>query len=154
MLDFVRQLLGLDAGDPQVHERFEPRLLAAAALMVEAARLDGTLAAVERERIGSLLRDRLGLDPELAQRLLAAGERASAESVDWQGFTHEVKEGFDHPGRVGLVEMLWEVAYADGHVHPYEASLIRRVTGLLYLADGESGAARRRVAERLGLPVT
>jgi uncharacterized tellurite resistance protein B-like protein len=47
--------------------------------------------------------------------------------------------------------MLWEVAYADGILHDYEASLLRRVTGLLYVSDKASGAARLRVLARLGL---
>jgi uncharacterized tellurite resistance protein B-like protein len=47
--------------------------------------------------------------------------------------------------------MLWEVAYADGRLHHMESSLIRRVAGLLYVPDQDSGAARRRVRERLGL---
>jgi len=49
------------------------------------------------------------------------------------------------------MEMLWEVAYADGVLHDYEASLMRRVTGLIYVTDQESGAARKRVMQKLGL---
>jgi uncharacterized tellurite resistance protein B-like protein len=41
--------------------------------------------------------------------------------------------------------MLWEVAYADGNVDDYEANLVRRVAGLLYVPDRDSGAARKRV---------
>ena len=47
------------------------------------------------------------------------------------------------------MEMLWEVAYADGELHDYEASLIRRVTGLLHVSDRDSGAARKRALDRL-----
>ena len=53
--------------------------------------------------------------------------------------------------RVKIIEMLWEVAYADGVVHHYEANLIRRINGLLYVSDRDSGAARKRVAARLGI---
>jgi uncharacterized tellurite resistance protein B-like protein len=42
------------------------------------------------------------------------------------------------------------VAYADGSLHPYEGNLLRRVAGLLYVTDQESGAARKRVVERYG----
>ena len=55
-------------------------------------------------------------------------------------------------GRVGILEPLWEVAYADGQLHVYEASLLRRVAGLLYVSDRESGEARLRVMAKLGLP--
>jgi uncharacterized tellurite resistance protein B-like protein len=47
--------------------------------------------------------------------------------------------------------VVWEVAYADGSLHDYEASVLRRITGLLYVSDRESGEARKRVLARLGL---
>ena len=62
-----------------------------------------------------------------------------------------VKDGFDQEERIRLIEMLWEVAYADGELHDYEASLMRRITGLLYISDRDSGEARQRVLARLGL---
>jgi len=46
---------------------------------------------------------------------------------------------------------LWEVAYADGEVHDYEANLVRRVAGLLYVQDRDSGRARKRVLKRLNI---
>ncbi len=130
---------------------FDERQLAAAALMVEAARLDDDFDGEERARIGMLLQDRFGLSAAEAEQLLSAGERASDDSVEWQGFTRSIKDGFPPEERVAIVEMLWEVAYADGRLHDYEASLIRRVTGLLYVSDRDSGEARKRVLARLGL---
>ena len=47
--------------------------------------------------------------------------------------------------------MLWEVAYADGALHDYEASLLRRVAGLLYVSDRDNGEARLRVMAKLGI---
>jgi uncharacterized tellurite resistance protein B-like protein len=73
------------------------------------------------------------------------------ESVQWNGFTSAIKDGLDHAERVQLIEMLWEVVYADGQLHDYEASLLRRVSGLLYVSDRESGEARKRVLARLGV---
>jgi uncharacterized tellurite resistance protein B-like protein len=47
--------------------------------------------------------------------------------------------------------MLWQVAYADGVLHDYEANLMRRLAGLLYVSDQESGEARKRAQRALGL---
>lgn len=125
--------------------------VAAAALMVEAARLDGSFTDVERDRIQKLLVQRFQLTPWLAAELLARAERTATESVAWQGFTQAIKDGLAPEERIGIIEMLWEVVYADGELHDYEASLLRRVTGLLYVGDRESGEARIRVMERLGI---
>lgn len=139
-----------DAKGGRIHS-FEERQLAAAALMVEAARLDDDFDDDERARIEALLQDQFALTTAEASDLLEAGEKASDESIEWQGFTRKIKDGYEPEERVALIEMLWEVAYADGTLHDYEASLIRRITGLLYVSDRESGEARKRVLARLGI---
>jgi uncharacterized tellurite resistance protein B-like protein len=151
MFDRLKRLLSPPAQDTGNDHSFEERQLAAAALLVEAASLDDRFDAAERARIEALLSSHFGLDQAEAKELLAEGEQASNASVQWQGFTNAIKEGFGPEERIALIEMLWEVAYADGEVHDYEASLIRRVTGLLYVADRDSGEARKRVRARLGL---
>ncbi|MEZ5932828.1 MAG: TerB family tellurite resistance protein [Alphaproteobacteria bacterium] len=153
MFDRLKRLLTepSPAGGRARGRSFEERQLAAAALMVEAARLDDDFDAAERARIEGLLQDHFALDADEAAALLSAGEQASSDSVEWQGFTRAIKDGFEPEERVALIEMLWEVAYADGRLHDYEASLIRRITGLLYVSDRESGEARKRVRARLGI---
>ena len=151
MLDRLRQLFQAETGRPSAPHRFDELQLAAAALMVEAASMDSTLDAKERGRIGQLVQDRFALSADEAADLVAEAERAAAESVEWHGFTRAIKDGFSHAERVQLIEMMWEVVYADGALHDYEASLLRRVTGLLYVSDRESGEARKRVLTRLGL---
>jgi uncharacterized tellurite resistance protein B-like protein len=152
MLDRIHRLLSGRPPEAQpAGHSFEERQLAAAALMVEAATMDSTFEAAERDRIGELIQERFALGAEEAADLIAEAERAVAASVQWHGFTSAIKDGFDHAERVELIEMLWEVTYADGRLHDYEASLLRRIAGLLYVSDRESGEARKRVLARLGL---
>ena len=151
MRRFLSILFGDDAALREPVGRSDDAHVAAAALMVEAARLDGSFTDVERDRIQKLLVQRFQLTPWLAAELLARAERTATESVAWQGFTQAIKDGLAPEERIGIIEMLWEVVYADGQLHDYEASLLRRVTGLLYVGDRESGEARIRVMERLGI---
>ena len=133
------------------HHGTDELTLATAALLVEAAVMDGDFSQAERRTIGGLLVGRFGLDEaEVADALDAAGE-AVRDSSQLYAFTRVIKDRFDHDERVRMIEMLWEVAYADGHVHDYEASLVRRVAGLVYVPDRESGEARKRVLQRLGV---
>jgi uncharacterized tellurite resistance protein B-like protein len=151
MLDRLHRLLtGRPPEAPPATHSFEERQLAAAALLVEAAAMDSSFDAVERDRITELVRERFALGADEALDLIAEAERAVAASVQWHGFTSAVKDGFDHAERLALIEMLWEVAYADGRLHDYEASLLRRIAGLIYVSDRESGEARKRVLARLG----
>jgi uncharacterized tellurite resistance protein B-like protein len=71
--------------------------------------------------------------------------------VQWQRHTRAIVDRFDEAERVGMIEMLWEVVYADGRVDDYEANLLRRVGGLIYVSDRDRGEARKRVEARLGL---
>jgi uncharacterized tellurite resistance protein B-like protein len=153
MLDRLKQLFQPQAADrPSGAHGFDELQLAAAALMVEAAAMDSDFDAGERARVGRLVQERFALSAEEAADLVGEAEQMAAASVQWHGFTSAIKDGFDHAERVQLIEMLWEVVYADGELHDYEASLLRRVSGLLYVSDRESGEARKRVLARLALP--
>jgi uncharacterized tellurite resistance protein B-like protein len=125
--------------------------LAAATLLVEAARMDDTIGPRERARIRTMLEQRFSLtDPE-ADSLLAAAETETEGPAQWHRFTSTLKDRFSEEERIQMIEMLWEVVYADGELHDLEASLLRRVGGLLYVSDRDRGAARMRVLDRLGI---
>ncbi|MBK8176903.1 MAG: TerB family tellurite resistance protein [Rhodospirillales bacterium] len=127
-------------------EQADPLQRAAAVLLAIAARLDGTIAPVERDRIRILLRDRLGVSE--VEALLDTAERDAANSTDFFGVTRVINDRSDAQGRIDVIEMLWDVAYADGVVDDYEANLVRRVAGLLHVSDRDAGEARKRVIER------
>ncbi len=130
------------------HDRHQ---LAAAALLVTAGAMDAEFDEVERERVLELLQSRFGLAADEARELLEEAEVMAQESVDLYGFTSVIKEGFAPEERIDIVEMVWEVVYTDGMLHDHEASLMRRLVGLLGVSDRDSGDARIRVRRRLGL---
>lgn len=151
MLEVLKSLLFGDT-DPGAAAMADDAQLGAAALLVEAAMADGSMAQTELDRILSLLRERFDLTAEAASRLL---DRAAALQAKTSQLFPMAKVVVDHYGpaeRIALIEMLWEVVLADGHLHDYEASLVRRLAGLLFVPDQDSGAARLRALARLGLP--
>lgn len=148
MRGLLERLLSGAAGVPAGHDR---RQLAAAALLLEAARVDGHLGADERALVETLLTERLGVAPTMVAALMREALGAAEAAADWQGFTRVLKDAYDAEGRVALVEMLWEVVEKDGRVDDLEASLLRRVRALLYVSDRDSALARRRARARLGL---
>ena len=123
--------------------------LSVAVLLLEAARQDDQFDAKERAVIAHLLTRKFDLSPGECDALLAAGEARAAEMVQLHGHTSDVFEQMAPAERVHLVEMLWEVAYADGVLDPEEDLLIRRVAGLIYITDRERVLARQRVVARL-----
>jgi len=125
--------------------------VATAALLMEAACMDGQIDEAEQATITDVLIGQFGLDRAEALELAEAGRQAVANSNELYKFTRTIKDNFEHEERVKIIEMLWQVAYADGELHDYEANLVRRVCGLIYVSDQESGQARKRVLERLDL---
>ena len=150
MLDRLKSIL-VSGVTPTVAHGPDELQLAAAALLVEAARMDDDYTASERALIGMLLRDRFDLCDADTEALLVAADTATEDLVEVYGFARRVKDAFAPEERVRMIEMLWEVVYADSEVHDYEANLLRRVAGLIYVSDKESGDARKRVLDRMGI---
>jgi len=152
MLDRIMAFLG-DGGDPAhgTGDGTDDIAVAASALLVEAAVLDGQFDARERETIRQVLADHFDLGDAAAAALVEKGQEALADSHQLYEFTRKLKDEYSHEERVGILEMLWQVAYADGELHDFEANLVRRIAGLLYVADRDSGAARKRVMAKMGL---
>jgi uncharacterized tellurite resistance protein B-like protein len=125
--------------------------LALAALLVEVAYSSDRFAESERKVVARLLEQRFDLAEPRALSLLAAGEREAERSAELFHLTQVVNDRLSPQQRIDLVEMLWEVAYADGVLDQYEDSLLRRIGGLVYVSDQERGAARQRVVARRGL---
>ena len=123
--------------------------LASACLLVEAATMDGDFDDDERTVILNALEEKFGLSGEEGSELIGYAEEQVEQSHQLYGFTRVIKDKMPFEERGKIIEMLWEVAYADGEVHDYEAALVRRVAGLIAVPDKESGLARRRVREKL-----
>ena len=150
MLDRFKNVFGKIEGlGNETRERgIEDLQLAAAALLTEAARMDDDFGEDEEAVVARLLHERFSLREDEVAALMAAADKASTQSVELFGFTREIKDAFNHDECVQMIEMLWEVVYADGEVHDHEANLLRRIAGLIYVSDRENGDARKRALDR------
>ena len=111
--------------------------------------MDGHFDGDERDAVCSALGAHFGLSESEADTLIEEAEAAHHEATDLHRFTRAINDRYDHADRLAVMEMLWEVVYADGRLHAYEANLIRRVGGLLHITDRERGEARKRVLARV-----
>jgi uncharacterized tellurite resistance protein B-like protein len=118
--------------------------LAVAALLVEAARMDDNFDAGERASIERLLAARFDLGAEAVHTLVTAAEKKMSETAQYFPFTHAITTRLSTEERVGIIEMLWEVAYADGVLDPQEDMLLRQIAGLIHVPDRDRGEARKR----------
>ncbi|PLX34473.1 MAG: hypothetical protein C0605_13435 [Hyphomicrobiales bacterium] len=137
----MRQLSG-ERGDAAMFDDFQ---LALAGLLVRVAAIDGAYLDAEHERLKAVLQKRFELSPEIAGELSRAGRLKEQEAVDIYGFTRVLTKALDQEGRQEVVEMLWEIAFADGEVHEYESNLLWRASELL----GVDRADRLRLRDEM-----
>jgi uncharacterized tellurite resistance protein B-like protein len=128
----------------------DPLRLAACALLVELGRADGEFSEVERAHIADIMVREFQVTPAGALELMTVADESLREAVDLHQFTAVINERYDVAERGSLAELLWCVVDADGVLSQHEASLIRRMGGLLDLPPGALNAARARAAERCG----
>ena len=116
MFDAFRKFLSdCTAGDKHPG-RFEENdyRLAASALLVHAAAIDGEVSEVGREKLHAVIKRRFELDEAATDELLAEATAAEHEAVDLYHFTSLINRSLDEPGRLRVVEMMWEIVFADG----------------------------------------
>ncbi len=151
MLDALKSFLTTSQTVESVNAQVPSVQIASAALLVEAALVDGAFDLAERAQIQDVLAHMFKFsEAELNDVVEDAIERV-AQSNQMYGFASAIKDNMDYDRRVELMQMLWEVVYADGVLDDFEANLVRRVSGLLYVTDQDSGRARKAALEQLGL---
>ena len=155
MLDGLRQFIA-DIVSPHAQDRtFDDTgyRLAATALLIHVVSLDGEPSAVEKRKLHSLIETRFGLDPGTADHLIASATRAEGEAVDLYHFTSVIMREVNEEGRLRIVEMMWEMVYADGKVTEFEDNVLWRAADLLGISGSDRIDLKHRVAERQSAPV-
>ena len=149
MLQAFKQFLNELGGGEKDHGRFEDDdyRLAAAALLIHAAVIDGAMSEVERNQLVGVIMLRFGLDEAAAHELVAEATQAEQQAVDLYRFTSLLNRSLDDKGRQQVIEMMWQVAQADGRVTEFEDNLIWRAADLLHVPQQARIALRQRVAE-------
>jgi uncharacterized tellurite resistance protein B-like protein len=146
VLDRLRKLLQSPEAKPA---EIDDLHVAVAVLLVEAARMDDVFSDAERAMIERLLAGKFELSPAATGQILALAEAMAARSHQLHPFTRLAVARMEREKRLRLIEMLWEVAYADGRLDADEDHLLRRVAGLIHVSDADRVAARQRMLARL-----
>jgi uncharacterized tellurite resistance protein B-like protein len=135
---------GEDTTHPAHYEENDYRL-AAAALLVHAATIDGSFSAVERAKLRSVVQQRFDLTDEQTDTLVADAAEAEQQAIDLYKFTARLNRSLNAAGRARVVEMMWQVVCADGVITEFEDNMIWRAADLLGISRNERIALRERV---------
>jgi uncharacterized tellurite resistance protein B-like protein len=133
------------------HETVDDTHLAATALLVHVARVDGILAPSESERLSRLVQGHYADGPDAARALIDRAAAIDSETRDVVSLVEMIPHEADRTERQELLAMAWSVAAADGHVDEFEEALVERLGRLLGFDDGAIAAARRSGQHSAGI---
>ena len=122
-----------------------------AALLVEAAMSDGDIDEIEYAHIRHMLVTQLDLSADDVKVMLDESVTSHDDRIEIHSLTRNIRNNTDAADRSVILEMIWMVVLADGNVDAHESQLMRRLAGLLFVNDVESGLAAKRARHRLGL---
>ncbi len=114
------------------------------ALLIHAAKIDEKYTSNEKEIIKKAVMGLNSVSEVEAEEILKKAEKKEEESNQIVEFTKEIKNNsmeFRHK----IIEILWKIVYSDGTSDNFESNLIRRVCGLLYISDQDSGKIKLKV---------
>ena len=117
-----------------------------AALLIHAAKIDDNYTNIEKEIIKKALISLNAITPNEVEELLLQAEKKEQESNQIIEFTKEIKNK-SMEFRLKIIEILWKIVYSDGTSDSYESNLIRRLCGLLYVSDKDSGIIKLKVRD-------
>ena len=119
-------------------------------LLVEVMRADASFHAGEREAVLAALRDKFALADDEAQCLADLAETTAQGATDLFTYTSCINERFEMPQKIRMVEHMWRVAYADGHLSEHERHVLWRIADLLHVPQGAYVHARLRAQSPAG----
>jgi uncharacterized tellurite resistance protein B-like protein len=150
-LDRLRDLFQPSAGREPEGGREQGIRMAACLLLVEMEHADYHRDKAERGAAKAQLRQHFGLDDASAEALLAEAEERDREAVSMHRYLSTLNEFLEYKDKLAVLEMLWQVAYADGSLHRYEEALVRRIAELLYVEHQDFIHTKLAVQKALGL---
>jgi uncharacterized tellurite resistance protein B-like protein len=119
--------------------------LATAALLVEMSKADSQVKEEERVAITNAVRRAFSLSPEETDELMELAEQEADKATSLYQFTRLINETFSPQQKAHVVELLWQVAFADGEVDKYEEHLVRKIADLIYVPHRVFIQAKHRV---------
>ena len=108
-------------------------------LLLEACQIDGDTGNIELEYIKKLLINKFNFTPDQAEKNLVEALEKSDERIEIFSQIKIILNEMNHEERIDVIEMMWGVILSDGIVDDFEANLMRRMNGLLYVSGAESG---------------
>lgn len=118
--------------------------VATAALLLEMMRMDKQVTMEEQASVAASLRALFALDPQQMNTLLTLAEAQAQQATGYYEFTSLINAACSPEQKIRIIENMWQVALADGHLDAHEEHLMRKIGSLLYVGHADYIAAKQR----------
>ena len=132
----------------QKKENINNKNVMVASLLIHAAKMDENYTDLEKKIITKALVDLNNVKKNQADELIKLAEKKEETSNQIVEFTREIKK-YSMEYRLNIIEVIWKIVYSDGASDSFESNLIRRICGLLYISDKDSGIIKNKVQNLL-----
>ena len=146
MINLLKNILNNKHSNEETEDNENLELLCG--LMIEAAFTDGQIDESEVNKIKLSLINVFAEDPKEVNLVLEEAIKNKNNSKSLYHYTSFINKNYDEDKKLLLIETLWEIVLSDGEIHDFESNLIRRLAGLLYISDVNSGNARKRALNK------
>tara|TARA_B110001454_G_C12492334_1_gene339036 strand:- start:93 stop:515 length:423 start_codon:yes stop_codon:yes gene_type:complete len=117
-------------------------------LLIHAAKIDENYTSAEKNIISKAIVNLYKINLDEAAKLIELSVKKEEESNQIVEFTREIKK-YPMKFRLKIIEIIWKIVYSDGTNDHYESNLIRRICGLLYVSDKDSGIIKRKIQDQV-----
>ena len=147
MINFLKKVLNSQNSSEYKEDNKKLELLCG--LMIEAAYTDGQVDESELDKIKLSLTNVFEENSEEVNITIKEAINNKNNSKSLHHYTSFINKNFNEDKKLLLIEALWEIILSDGEIHDYESNLIRRLSGLLYISDVNSGNAKKRALNKI-----
>jgi len=152
MIDIVKTLFGKRKGKASESQASPHDIaVAACALLLEMSRIDEDFSTVEQDRIIAIAKNMFDVSDEEATALIEAADRELKDSLDLWQFTTLINGRYGTEEKERIVELVWQIAYSDGHLHAQEDFLVHKLANLLHLTHRQLIDAKIKVMGEMGI---
>lgn len=141
---FFDQRIAVDADNASADQRLQ---VATAAMLIEMMRADFDVSPKELDIVANAIQTTFGFSSGETREIIRLAEEEAKQATDYFQFTSLINKRFTPEEKIRVIELMWQVAYADGRIDKYEDHLVRKIAGLLHVSHKDFISAKHRARE-------
>ena len=149
MLKFLKKFKDMNKNSPIASE--DDKNILVTSLLIECAREDGNFSEEEISKIRNLLTTKLNVNNDKINTIFDGALKMSQKSVEIYSITRDIRDNFSHDEILKILEYMWIVMLADGHIDDFESALMRKMVGLFHLTGKDSSLAKENAQKFINI---